>query len=74
MNAGELIKVLKEVPKDTEVVLWQWDFEIGESVHRQINLTCNHYNDYNRRKKQITLSIPEFSKNIDPIYLHNKEA
>lgn len=72
MKAKDLIKVLKELPPDTEVVFWEWDSNAGESVYRQLTLTCNYFNEYNKKKKQITLTVPEFPRKIDPIYLENK--
>ena len=73
MKAKELIKILKEVPEDTEVVLWKWSRREGKSVYRQLTITCNHYNEYNQKKKQLTLTVPELPRPFDPVYLNNEE-
>ena len=67
MKASELIRELKKLPADTEIVLWQWNGKT--SIFRQLSVTCNPHNP---KKKQFSLGTP-VPESVDPVYLGNLE-
>ena len=63
MDKRELIQLLKDVPDDTKIALWEWNGE--RSTFRQLTPTNNAYDE---RRKVFSLTTP-VPKMIDPLYL-----